>query len=133
MIDHLTTYATDFDATFGFYKAAFEPLGYGLRVEMVTHWDPENPTRRIAAFGPEPKPVFWISEETQASTPRHVAFSAPNRAAVDAFYEAALANGGKDNGAPGPRPIYHENYYGAFVLDPDGNNVEAVCHAPEAA
>ena len=71
-------------------------------------------------------------EAKQAYTPRHLAFLAPDRAAVAAFHEAALRAGGKDHGAPGPRPIYHEHYYGAFVLDPDGNNVEAVCHAPAA-
>jgi catechol 2,3-dioxygenase-like lactoylglutathione lyase family enzyme len=77
-----------------------------------------------------PKAEFWISQGTP-NTPRlHIAFRASNRAAVDAFYQAAIAAGGKDNGAPGPRPHYHANYYGAFVLDPDGHNIEAVCHNP---
>lgn len=76
------------------------------------------------------KPSFWIGEARPASGPMHVAFVAPSRAAVDAFYQAALAAGGKDNGAPGLRPHYHVNYYAAFVFDPHGNNVEAVCHAP---
>ena len=67
----------------------------------------------------------------EAASPRHVAFAAPDRAAVAAFHAAGLAAGGQDHGEPGPRPIYHEHYYGSFVLDPDGNNVEAVCHAPE--
>lgn len=132
MIDHLSTYARDYDATLAFYRATLEALGYGLQVEMVTTWDTDFPTRRCAAFGPSDKPVLWIVETKQDVTPRHTAFSAPDRAAVDAFYEAALAAGGRDNGAPGPRPQYHENYYGAFALDPDGNNVEAVCHAPQS-
>jgi catechol 2,3-dioxygenase-like lactoylglutathione lyase family enzyme len=74
---------------------------------------------------------FWVSEGGQVGPGRHYAFSARNRAEVDAFYKAAMANGGKDNGGPGTRPHYHEHYYGAFVFDPDGNNVEAVCHGPE--
>ncbi len=130
MIDHLSSYTTDYDASRAFYLAALAPLGYGLQREMQTEWDPDWPTRRCAAFGPDGKPVLWIIEVRQAVSPRHVAFHAPGRAAVDAFHAAALANGGSDHGAPGPRPIYHEHYYGAFAIDPDGNNVEAVCHAP---
>ena len=76
------------------------------------------------------KPSFWIGEGEPLAGHVHVAFVAPSRAGVDAFYRAALAAGGKDNGKPGLRPQYHANYYGAFVLDPDGNNIEAVCHAP---
>ncbi len=128
MIDHLTTYATDFDATQTFYDAVFSPLGYSRNVNMVTSWDPENPTRRICAYGVGDKPTFWIAEVDAASSPRHTAFVAPDRAAVDAFYNAGLEAGGKDNGAPGERPQYHPGYYGAFLLDPDGNNVEAVRH-----
>lgn len=82
-------------------------------------------------FGASEKPFFWLGESEDASGPLHIAFAAPNRAGVDAFYEAALKAGGTDNGAPGLRPHYHANYYGAFVLDLDGNNVEAVCHLPE--
>jgi predicted lactoylglutathione lyase len=77
------------------------------------------------------KPSFWIAEGEPKSGPMHVAFVTPLRAAVDAFYQAAMKAGGKDNGPPGLRPEYHANYYGAFVLDPDGNNAEAVCHLPE--
>ena len=78
------------------------------------------------------KPYFWINEQRQpATTNVHVAFAAPDRATVDAFHEAALAAGGTDNGGPGIREIYHPSYYGAFVLDPDGNNIEACCHRPE--
>lgn len=131
MIDHLSTYATDYSATKAFYDAALRPLGYSIQHEMVAAWDPEFPERQICAFGPPGKACFWVIEVKQTASPRHVAFSAPDRSSVAAFFEAALRAGGKDNGAPGPRPIYHEHYFGAFVLDPDGNNVEAVCHSPE--
>ena len=79
-------------------------------------------------MGPAGKPIFWIAGRPPRNTGVHVAFTAPDRATVDAFYEAAIAAGGKDNGAPGVREQYHPHYYGAFVLDPDGNNIEAVCH-----
>jgi catechol 2,3-dioxygenase-like lactoylglutathione lyase family enzyme len=128
MIDHLSFYATDFAKTKAFYEKALAPLGYGLVMELVAEWDKEWPTRRHCAFGPPKKACLWIGEVKEKATPRHVAFVATDRAAVDAFHAAALAAGGKDNGAPGPRPVYHAGYYGAFVIDPDGNNVEAVCH-----
>ena len=83
-----------------------------------------------AGFGAEGKPFFWISTGDHPKGALHVAFAAASRAVVDEFYKAAIAAGGRDNGAPGLRPHYHANYYGAFVFDPDGNNVEAVCHAP---
>jgi catechol 2,3-dioxygenase-like lactoylglutathione lyase family enzyme len=130
MIDHLSTYATNYAATKEFYEAALQPLGCGVQFEMQTTWDEEFPERRICAFGPPGKLTFWVIEVKQPASPRHIAFSAPDRASVAAFHGAALGAGGKENGAPGPRPIYHEHYFGAFVLDPDGNNVEAVCHAP---
>ena len=131
MIDHISTYATDYAATRTFYESAFAPLDCTLQHDMTASWDPDFPERRMCAFGPPGQAAFWIIEVKEAATPRHMAFSAANRAAVDAFHEAALAAGGSDNGPPGLRPIYHEHYYGAFVLDPDGNNVEAVCHLPE--
>ena len=131
MIDHLSTYATDFPATKAFYEAVFAPLGCGLQMELVAKWNSEFPTQRICAFGPTGKPVFWVIEVKTAYTPRHIAFTADNRAAVAAFYEQGLAQGGRDNGGPGLRPEYHEHYYAAFLLDPDDNNVEAVCHTPE--
>jgi predicted lactoylglutathione lyase len=84
-----------------------------------------------AGFGANGKPDFWIGGEGGLNRPMHIAIAANDRAAVDSFYRAALAAGGKDNGAPGLRPHYHPNYYGAFVFDPDGHNVEAVCHAAE--
>ena len=131
MIDHISTYATDFAATRAFYAAALRPLGHALQMELVASEDREFPTRRICAFGPPGKPAFWIVEVKQAASPRHVAFVATDRGAVAAFHAAALSAGGRDHGAPGLRPEYHEHYYGAFALDPDGNNAEAVCHAPE--
>lgn len=129
MIDHLSTYAKDFDATKRFYDAVLGALGYGPVVEMVATWDADFPTRRACGYGTE-RPVFWVIETRLIVEPRHVAFTAADRPAVSAFYEAGLASGGIDNGAPGLRPIYHQHYFGAFLEDPDGNNVEAVCHAP---
>ncbi len=128
MIDHISTYASNFEVTQEFYEAVFSSLGYSRQLEFVEEWDPDFPTRRISGYGNNGKADFWIIETRDITTPRHVAFAAESIEAVDAFYTAALANGGTDNGAPGPRPMYHENYYGAFVYDPDGNNVEAVFH-----
>ena len=128
MIDHLTTYATNFDVTKKFYLAIFAELDYSLQAELVFDADPDLPGRRACAFGPDGRPVFWIAEVLEAYTPRHVAFTAQDREHVAAFHAAGLLAGGADFGAPGPRPIYHENYFGAFLTDPDGNNVEAVCH-----
>jgi len=130
VIDHLSTYATDYPATRRFYEGALAVLGHSVQLEMEMTWDPEFPGRRACAFGAE-RPVFWVIETKEACTPRHVAFSASDREQVAAFHAAGLAAGGSDHGAPGPRPIYHEHYFGAFLLDPDGNNVEAVCHLPE--
>ena len=120
MIDHVSARVSDVDKAKDFYSKALAPLGYSLHMEF-----PEG-----AGFGTgEGIPAFWIgTNEERGAT--HVAFSAKDRATVDAFYEAAMSAGGKDNGAPGVRAHYHENYYGAFVLDPDGHNIEAVCHAP---
>ncbi len=131
MIDHMSTYATDFDKTRAFYASAFEPLGFSVQMEFVAEWNVEWPTQRMCAFGPEGKPAFWIIESKEAFTPRHTAFEAQNRAAVDAFYQKGLESGGTDNGGPGLREHYHKDYYGAFLIDPDGNNVEAVCHLAE--
>ncbi len=128
MIDHVSTYAKNFDATQSFYRAALAPLGFTIQQEMVATWDADFPTRRACAFGPPGMSTFWVIETKQDVTPRHTAFEATTRASVTAFYDAALAAGGRDNGEPGLRPIYHEHYYAAFVFDPDGNDVEAVCH-----
>jgi catechol 2,3-dioxygenase-like lactoylglutathione lyase family enzyme len=121
MIDHVTANVSDFDAAKRFYTQALEPLGLSVQIEFPG----------AAGFGPGPgMPGFWISSNPQRGA-THVAFSAGHRAAVDAFYEAAVAAGAKDNGAPGLRPHYHRTYYAAFVHEPDGNNLEAVCHRPE--
>ncbi|MCL4767360.1 MAG: VOC family protein [Hyphomicrobiaceae bacterium] len=122
-LDHIGLQVSDFPRAKAFYSAALQPLG--IRVQM------EFPTDKggVAGFG-RCKPEFWISADKPTS-PFHIAFGAANRPEVDAFYAAALAAGAKDNGAPGLRPQYHPDYYGAFVLDPDGHNIEAVCHYPE--
>lgn len=115
MIDHLSIGVTDLAKSKAFYEAALKPLGYQVKIEM------EN----AICFGADGGDL-WIG----AMEPNkiHLAFNAKDRATVDEFYEAAMKAGGVDNGAPGLRPHYHENYYGAFVFDPDGSNIEAVCH-----
>jgi len=120
MIDHMSTYATDYAASRAFYQAVLPLLGYTVQAEFPN----------MCAFGPAGRPVFWVIEVAAAATPRHIAFSAPGREMVTHFYHAGLEHGGSDNGPPGIRPQYHEDYYGAFLLDPDGNSVEAVCHYP---
>ncbi len=131
MIDHISTYSTDFSSTKAFYESVLAALGYSVQMEMSFDSDPDFPGRRACAFGPAGRPVFWVIETREAASPRHVAFVAQDRHCVAAFHKAGLAAGGQDLGAPGPRPIYHEHYYGSFLTDPDGNNVEAVCHTPE--
>ena len=128
MIDHLSTYATDYSITKKFYVSVLNPLGFFIQHEFKAEWEVDFPTRRICAFGPEGKSVFWIIETKQKYTPRHVAFSASSRSQVEAFYHAGIKNGGADNGKPGLRPKYHDNYFAAFLIDPDGNDIEAVCH-----
>jgi catechol 2,3-dioxygenase-like lactoylglutathione lyase family enzyme len=127
MIDHLRFSVSDHERSKRFYLAALAPLGYTLVME-VRQSEHDAPA---AGFGAGGKPDFWIGGEGALNKPVHVAMTAKTRAVVDAFYKAAMAAGGRDNGAPGLRPHYHPNYYGAFVLDPDGNNIEGVCHAPE--
>ena len=117
MIDHLSINVSDMAASKRFYEAALKPLGYTLMMDFGD---------KAVGFGEGGKPDFWIGQG--AAHPSHVAFRSTDRAAVDAFYAAAIAAGGRDNGAPGLRAQYHPGYYGAFVLDPDGHNVEAVCH-----
>jgi len=121
VIDHTGLTVADVARSKAFYRAALGPLGYALIME----WE------QYAGFGVPPKPDFWIGQGKPNVPPIHVAFRAQNRKEVDAFYKAAIAAGGRDNGPPGLRPHYHENYYGAFVLDPDGHNIEVVCHTPE--
>ncbi len=127
MLDHVGFPVSDYARAKAFYAAALAPLGSSLMKEVTQE---ERPGESAAGFGADGKPDFWIGGEGALNKPVHIAIAAKNRAAVDAFYSAALAAGGRDNGAPGIRAHYHPNYYGAFVLDPDGHNIEAVCHAP---
>jgi catechol 2,3-dioxygenase-like lactoylglutathione lyase family enzyme len=126
MLDHAGFSVADYARSKAFYEKALAPLGYTLIME-VQQDENDSPA---AGFGADGKPDFWIGGEGGLNRHIHIAIVAKDRATVDAFYRAAMAAGGKDNGAPGLRPHYHENYYGAFVLDPDGHNIEAVCHAP---
>jgi catechol 2,3-dioxygenase-like lactoylglutathione lyase family enzyme len=128
MIDHVGFAVADLARSRAFYVAALAPLGFAAVMDLT-----EEQTGGYAGtgFGPPGRPRFWIGNGDKRGGSVHVAFEAPTRAAVDAFYKSALAAGGRDNGAPGIRPHYHASYYGAFVFDPDGHNIEAVCHAPE--
>ena len=128
MLDHIGIAVSDFERSVAFYKAALAPLSLGLIMSVTRE---ETGAGAGAGFGADGKPFFWIGDFRPAQTGVHVAFSARSRAEVDAFYAAAMAAGARDNGAPGLRPHYHPSYYGAFVLDPDGNNIEAVCHRPQ--
>ena len=128
MIDHLGMSVSDYERAKAFYARALAPLDYSLIMEVTAEQTGQGPA---AGFGAGGKPDFWIGGEGAMNKPVHVAILAKDRATVDAFYKAAMAAGGRDNGPPGLRPHYHANYYGAFVLDPDGHNIEAVCHAPE--
>jgi catechol 2,3-dioxygenase-like lactoylglutathione lyase family enzyme len=127
MIDHTGVGVSDFEKSKRFYMRALRPIGY----ELIAEFSAEvTGSTAVAGFGEPPKPDFWINEGTPNKPPVHVAFRVPTRMLVDDFYKAAIAAGGTDNGAPGLRPHYHANYYGAFVLDFDGHNVEACCHEP---
>ena len=126
MIDHIGFSVLDYARSKAFYESALGPLGYTLVMEVTA----EETGQPAAGFGSGGKPDFWIGAEGKLEKPVHVAIVANARPAVDAFYRAALAAGGKDNGAPGLRAHYHPSYYAAFVLDPDGHNIEAVCHTP---
>ena len=130
MLDHVGFKVADFDASRDFYAKVLAPLGYGLVMEVTPEMTGTD--ARHAGFGANGKPSFWIGTGNSSSIGAHIAFLAASRAQVDAFQAAAIAIGVRDNGAPGPRPHYHPDYYGAFVLDPDGQNIEAVCHRPEA-
>jgi catechol 2,3-dioxygenase-like lactoylglutathione lyase family enzyme len=120
MLDHVGLVVTDLSKSTSFYERALTPLGYAKLMEFPG----------TAGFGMDGKPDFWISQGKALQQPLHVAFGASERGIVDAFHKAATAAGGRDNGAPGLRTQYHPSYYGAFVHDPDGNNIEAVCHKP---
>jgi catechol 2,3-dioxygenase-like lactoylglutathione lyase family enzyme len=120
VIDHVVIGVSELETSREFYERALAPLGVSLVLSLPGY----------IGFGDEGRPWFFIATR-EPTTNVHFAFSAKVRAKVDAFHAAALAAGGIDNGHPGPRPSYHEHYYGAFVFDPDGNNIEAVCHLPE--
>ena len=128
MIDHTGIIASDFAKSRDFYAKALSAIGYelimALPASVTGHAD-------VAGFGEPPKPDFWVSSGSPNRPLIHIAFRVANRALVDAFYRAAIEAGGRDNGPPGLRPHYHPNYYGAFILDPDGHNIEAVCHSSE--
>ncbi|HZR95262.1 MAG TPA: VOC family protein [Gaiellaceae bacterium] len=120
MLDHVALNVRDYRASRAFYERALEPLGYGVVMSM-DEWN-------ACAFGEDGKPSFWVVEREPFGTGTHVAFAVDDRSLVDAFHAAATAAGGADNGPPGLREHYTPTYYAAFVLDPDGNNAEAVCH-----
>jgi catechol 2,3-dioxygenase-like lactoylglutathione lyase family enzyme len=123
MLDHVTLGVSDFERSKQFYDRALRPLG-------ITYLYADGD--RAAGYGVKPKAFFWIGWRDTPQSGAHIAFTAKDRATVDQFHHEAMAAGGRDNGAPGVRPNYHRHYYGAFVLDPDGHNIEAVCHAPQA-
>ena len=128
MFDHIGFPVSNLPHSKRFYQAALEPLGVGIVMELTAE---QTGSSSHAGFGENGKPYFWIGDGEGVVRGRlHIAFTAKTRADVDAFYKAALAAGGRDNGKPGLRPHYHAHYYGAFVLDPDGHNIEAVCHEP---
>ena len=130
MIDHLTIVVSNYERSKAFYLAALAPLGFGAVMELTRELIPVLPVPATIGIGPAGKPELWLRPWDEPITPVHIALRANDRAAVDAFYRAALEAGAKDNGPPGLRPHYHAHYWGAFVLDPDGHNIEAVCHAP---
>ena len=129
MIDHIALLVSNYQVSRDFYLAALKPLGYELVMEITREMVPDLPYERVGGLGAGGKPDLWL-QPADSIAPAHIALAAEDRGTVDAFYSAALAVGGKDNGAPGLRPQYHPNYYGAFILDPDGYNFEVVCHKP---
>jgi catechol 2,3-dioxygenase-like lactoylglutathione lyase family enzyme len=126
MIDHVGIPVSDYARAKTFYEKALAPLGYRVLLEVRQR----EHDALAAGFGRDGKPDFWIGGEGGLDKSVHIALVAGDRATVDAFHSAALAAGGRDNGPPGLRPQYHANYYAAFALDPDGHNIEAVCHTP---
>jgi len=125
MIDHMGFKTRKIAVMRAFYEAAFAAMGGGMKMEVPKEY---TGGMVVVGYGRE-HPVFWLTE-ADSNVPLHVAFAARSRAEVDAFYKAAMAAGGRDNGGPGLRTEYTPTYYAAFVFDPDGNNVEAVCHLP---
>lgn len=134
MIDHMGIRPKEIESSRRFYDAALAPLGLANVMEVTAE---QTGGYHGVGYGKDRKPFFWLSSDSRLAVPKaageigiHIAFEAESRAAVDGFYAAAMAHGGRDNGAPGIRPHYHPAYYAAFVIDPDGVNVEAVCHKP---
>jgi catechol 2,3-dioxygenase-like lactoylglutathione lyase family enzyme len=125
MFDHVKFGVSDYAASKAFFLKALEPLGIAVVAEGL-------PTYGVELCPPEGKASLCLHQTEEKPAHLHLAFTAETRQQVDAFYSAALKAGGKDNGAPGLRPHYHANYYAAFVIDPDGHNIEVVCHEPEA-
>ena len=123
MLDHVTIGVSDIERSKRFYDRALRPLG----IERL-YGDGET----FAGYGADRTAFFWIGLRNASQTSTHVAFTAQDRKTVEQFHRTALVAGGQDNGPPGLRPQYHENYYGAFVLDPDGHNIEAVCRRKQA-
>ena len=128
MIDHIGFTVSDFPRSRAFYLKVLAPLGF---VPVMDVTKEQSGGYEGTGFGPPQRPHFWIGTGESHGGSMHVAFTAATREDVNRFYETAIAAGARDNGPPGLRPHYHTNYYGAYVIDPDGNNVEAVCHAPE--
>ena len=124
MFDHMGIDVRNLEKSKTFYNLALAPLGFKLVMDL--------PDYKSAGYG-ETRPMFWLGEgkPNAGDEAIHICFAAKSRAAVKAFYEAAILAGGRDNGKPGMRPEYHPNYYGAFVIDQDGYNIEACCHLPE--
>lgn len=127
MIDHIGIDVADYNKSKAFYIKALAPLGLEIIMEVTAE---QSGSVAFAGMGEKDKAVFWFGEGENDGKSTHIAFAAQDRLAVDAFYKAALEAGGQDNGKPGLRPHYHEHNYGAFIIDPDGNNIEAVCHTP---
>lgn len=129
MIDHVGFAVADAERSKRFYEQALAPLGISLIMSVTPEQTESGGTAH--GFGAEAKPFFWVGDNERVGEGTHVALAVESRTKVDAFYQAALAAGGRDNGAPGIRPHYHPNYYAAFIHDPDGHNIEAVSHRPE--
>ena len=129
MLDHVGFAVDDAEQSKKFYEQALAPLGISLIMSVTPEQTEAGGTAH--GFGSDGKPFFWVGDNERVGEGTHVAFAVDSRAQVHAFYEAALAAGGRDNGAPGLRPHYQPNYFAAFVFDPDGINIEAVCHRPE--
>jgi catechol 2,3-dioxygenase-like lactoylglutathione lyase family enzyme len=137
VIDHVVLNVSDLGLSRRFYEQALRPLGVVILAEHEGYLgvgeqrEIEDPVSRTSKL--TPVVYFWLAERAAVTSNLHIAFTSRDRPTVDAFYEAALAAGGVDNGPPGVREVYHPHYYGAFVFDPDGNNIEAVCHEPVTA